>query len=87
MNLRESIIEQQAIEIAELKAKIKSRDDADLRAEMMMTRVGVPSSFEDGNSSDSLGFHERIHILCDMLLRATTDSEAIRQECSPPTGD
>lgn len=70
MNLRESIIEQQAIEIAELKVKLETHHAADLRAEMAMTRVGVPSSFEDGNGSDSLGFHERIHILCDMLQRS-----------------
>jgi hypothetical protein len=70
MNLRESIIENQAVEIAELKAAREIRSEADMRAEIAMTKVGVPSSFEDGNSSDSLGFHERIHILCDMLQRS-----------------
>lgn len=76
INQYESLIAQQALEIAELKAKRETRSEADMRAEIAMTKVGVPSSFEDGNSSDSLGFHERIHVLCDMLQRTQQNDMA-----------
>ncbi len=34
------------------------------RAELQLSAAGIPSSFEDGNSSDDLSFNERVDCLC-----------------------
>ena len=52
-----------------LKKEIDSLKDEILRAEMKLSKVKVPSGFEDGNSYDDYSFNERVQILCDSYER------------------
>mgnify|MGYP001557948300 CR=1 FL=1 len=77
MSSDEQLIIDLSRENASLKADKEQRKSSDLRAEIAMSEVKVPNGFEDGNSWDDYGFHERVHILCDMLTRSREENRAI----------
>lgn len=66
MTLEEESIVNLTKENLSLKKQIATLKDEQSRAEMMLSRVGVPSGFEDGNSWDDYCFNERVNLLCRM---------------------